>query len=313
MSFMQIVRGFHNLEPDSKGCVVTIGNFDGVHIGHRMLLDRLFEKSEELGLPSTLVTFEPQPREFFAGEKVPARLSRFREKITLLEATTLDRLICLPFNEKTQNVPAEWFTEDFLSRALNIQYLLVGDDFRFGKNREGDFSLLEKTGTQKGFEVERAKTLELAGERVSSSRVRAALNDGNFELAEALLGRPYFIMGRIVYGRQLGRELGVPTANIRLQRYRSALEGVYSVSVDGLEEGALPGIANIGIRPTVGGKEPLLEVHLFDYSREIYGHLISVRFHQKIRNEKQFSSIDELKNQIEKDIEHSRDWFRSRV
>ena len=310
---MEIVRGFHNLKPDTKGCVVTIGNFDGVHLGHRMLLERVFEKSNELNLPSALITFEPQPREFFAGEKVPARLSRFREKVTLLQNTELERLICLPFNEKTQNAPAAWFTEDFLFKALKTQYLLVGDDFRFGKGREGDFNLLEKTGKENGFEVERAKTLEFEGERVSSSRVREALSGGNFELAEALLGRSYFIMGRVVYGRQLGRQLGVPTANIRLQRYRSALEGVYSVSVEGLEESAMPGIANIGIRPTVGGKEPLLEVHLFDYSREIYGSLISVTFHQKIREERKFSSIDELKNKIEKDIEHSQSWFRSRV
>ena len=310
---MEIVRGFYNLKPDTKGCVVTIGNFDGVHLGHRMLLERVFEKSNELNLPSALITFEPQPREFFAGEKVPARLSRFREKVTLLQNTELERLICLPFNEKTQNAPATWFTEDFLFKALKTQYLLVGDDFRFGRGREGDFDLLERTGKEKGFEVERAKTLEFEGERVSSSRVREALGGGNFGLAEALLGRPYFIMGRVVYGRQLGRQLGVPTANIRLQRYRSALEGVYSVSVEGLEESAMPGIANIGIRPTVGGKEPLLEVHLFDYSREIYGSLISVTFHQKIREERQFSSIDELKNQIEKDIEHSQSWFRSRV
>ena len=310
---MKIVRGFHNLKPDSTGCVVTIGNFDGVHLGHRMLLERLFEKSKELNLPSGLITFEPQPREFFAGEKVPARLSRFREKVILLQNTELERLICLPFNEKTQNAPAEWFTEDFLFKALNTQYLLVGDDFRFGRGREGDFNLLEKTSAEKGFEVERAKTLEYQGERVSSSRVRKALSDGDFDLAESLLGRPYFIMGRVVYGRQLGRQLGVPTANIRLQRYRSALEGVYSVSVDGLEESAMPGIANIGIRPTIGGKEPLLEVHLFDYSRDIYGSLISVTFHNKIRDEQQFSSIDELKNQIEKDIAHSRDWFKSRV
>ena len=216
---------------------------------------------------------------------MPARLSRFREKVTLLQNTELERLICLPFNEKTQNAPAAWFTEDFLFKAFKTQYLLVGDDFRFGKGREGDFNLLEKTGKENGFEVERAKTLEFEGERVSSSRVREALSGGNFELAEALLGRSYFIMGRVVYGRQLGRQLGVTTANIRLQRYRSALEGVYSVSVEGLEESAMPGIANIGIRPTVGGKEPLLEVHLFDYSREIYGSLISVTFHQKIREE----------------------------
>ena len=308
---MEIVRGFHNLKPNAKGCVVTIGNFDGVHLGHKMLLDRLFLKSSEFNAPSVLVTFEPQPREFFAGEKVPARLSRFREKVTILSKTELDQLICLPFNEKTQSVPANWFTEDFLSGALNTKYLLVGDDFRFGRGREGDFELLEKAGSEKGFEVERAQTLEFEGERISSSRVRESLANGDFELAKALMGRPYSIMGRVVYGRQLGRQLGVPTANVRLQRYRSALEGVYSVSVDGLDVGRKNGIANIGIRPTVGGKEPLLEVHLFDFSGDIYGQLISVTFHQKIRDEQQFASIELLKAQIEKDIVQSQDWFLS--
>lgn len=306
---MQIIRGFHNLKESIAGSAVTIGNFDGVHLGHRMLLDRLLNKSSELKLPSYLVTFEPQPREFFAGEKVPARLTRFREKVSILSATGLQNLICLPFNETTQNVPASWFTEDFLCDALKTRYLLVGDDFRFGRGREGDFDLLERTGINKGFDVERAQTLEFKKERVSSSRVRQALGDGDFDLAEGLLGRPYFIMGRVVYGRQLGRQLGVPTANVRLQRYRAALEGVYSVSVEGLADQAVRGIANIGIRPTVGGKEPLLEVHLFDFSKDIYGRLISVTFHKKIREEQQFGSIEELKNQIQRDIKLSRDWF----
>ena len=188
---------------------------------------------------------------------------------------------------------------------------MVGDDFRLGRGREGDFELLEKAGSEKGFEVERAQTLEFEGERISSSRVRESLANGDFELAKALMGRPYSIMGRVVYGRQLGRQLGVPTANVRLQRYRSALEGVYSVSVDGLDVGRKNGIANIGIRPTVGGKEPLLEVHLFDFSGDIYGQLISVTFHQKIRDEQQFASIELLKAQIEKDIVQSQDWFLS--
>ena len=306
---MQIIRGFHNLKESIAGSAVTIGNFDGVHLGHRMLLDRLLNKSSELKLPSYLVTFEPQPREFFAGEKVPARLTRFREKVSILSATGLQNLICLPFNETTQNVPASWFTEDFLCDALKTRYLLVGDDFRFGRGREGDFDLLERTGINKGFDVERAQTLEFKEERVSSSRVRQALGDGDFDLAEGLLGRPYFLMGRVVYGRQLGRQLGVPTANVRLQRYRAALEGVYSVSVEGLADQAVRGIANIGIRPTVGGKEPLLEVHLFDFSKDIYGRLISVTFHKKIREEQQFGSIEELKNQIQRDIKLSRDWF----
>lgn len=302
---MEIIHGIYSLKPEHKGCVLTIGNFDGVHHGHRMLLDHLFAKSKELGVPSMLLTFEPQPREYFAGAKVPARLTRFREKITLLCRTELDRVLCVPFNEAMRNTTAEWVIEELLNNRLGIKYIVVGDDFRFGKDQQGDYEALKAAGDRLGFGVSHMGTLTFEHERVSSSRIREVLASGDFTLAEKLLGHPYFIMGRVVYGRQLGRQLGVPTANIRLQRYRAALEGVYAVRVEGLDK-EYDGVANIGVRPTVDGKEPLLEVHLFDFSGDLYGKLLSVRFVRKIRDEQAFDGLDALKAQIHQDMEQAR-------
>lgn len=308
---MEIIRGIHNIRPDHFGSVVTIGKFDGVHHGHRMLLAHLNAKRDELGVPSLLITFEPLPREFFAGDR-PARLTRFREKIMLLCETGLDRVLCLPFNEQMRMVSAEMVIEDFLVRRLGARYVVVGDNFRFGRNREGDYDMLKAAGDRLGFGVSHLGTLTFDHDRISSSRVREALAAGNFGLAERLLGHEYFIMGRVIYGRQLGRTLGVPTANVPLHRYRAALEGVYAVEVMGLGEDRHQGIANIGVRPTVDGKVPLLEVHLFDFDRDIYGALISVVFKHKIRDERPFESLDALRTQIEADIGEARAWFRQR-
>lgn len=305
---MEIVRGLHNLKPRHRGCVLTIGNFDGVHRGHQLLLSHLIDKGEELAVPTTLMTLEPAPREFFAGETVPARLTRFREKVTLLEPTGLDRIVCLPFNEQIASIPAEWIVEELMHNRLGIRYVVVGDDFRFGKGAAGDYRMLEEAGARLGFEVSHIGTLSMDDERVSSTRIRECLADGNFALAEELLGHSYFIMGRVVYGRQLGRTLGVPTANIQLQRYRAALEGVYAVEVRGLDRD-YHGVANIGIRPTVDGKEPLLEVHIFDFDQDIYGRLITVEFRHKIRDERTFDGLDALKAQIHYDLETAREWF----
>ena len=302
MASMEIIHGIYSLKPGHRGCVLTIGNFDGVHYGHRMLLDHLLAKSQELGVPSMLLTFEPQPREFFAGSMVPARLTRFREKICLLADTGLDRVLCLPFNEQTRNISAQWVVDVLLHELLGIRYIVVGDDFRFGKDQRGDYNMLKEAGDKYGFGVSHIGTLTFDHERISSSRIREVLAAGNFELAEKLLGHPYFIMGRVVYGRQLGRQLGVPTANIRLQRYRAALDGVYAVRVNGLEK-RYDGVANIGIRPTVDGREPLLEVHLFDFDGDIYGRLLSVQFVRKIRDEQTFDGLESLKAQIHADIE----------
>lgn len=309
MPAMEIIHGIYSLKPEHKGCVLTVGNFDGVHHGHRLLLGHLFAKSQELGVPSMLLTFEPQPREFFAGSKVPARLTRFREKITLLEQTELDRVLCLPFNDATRNTSAEWVIDVLLTELLGIRYIVVGDDFRFGKDQLGDYAMLKEAGDECGFGVSHIGTLTFEHERISSSRIREVLAEGDFELAEQLLGHPYFIMGRVVYGRQLGRTLGVPTANIRLQRYRAAVDGVYAVKVQGLDR-EYEGVANIGIRPTVDGKEPLLEVHVFDFEGDIYGELLTVQFVKKIRDEKAFDGLDALKAQIHADIEEVRELFR---
>lgn len=306
---MEIINGVHNLNASHRGNVVTMGNFDGVHKGHQVLLQRLSEKARELGVASLLVTFEPQPREYFAGAEVPPRLTRLREKAVLLKRTGLDRLLLLPFNERTARTPPRWITHHLFHELLDAKYVLIGDDFRFGRDRQGDFKAIKRAGEELGYGVDHLGTLVHEEQRISSTRVRQALAAGNFELATQLLGQEYFIMGRVVYGRQLGRQLGVPTANIRLQRYKAALEGVYCVSVEGVDEQIYRGIANIGVRPTVDGKEPLLEVHVFDYSGNLYGQLLTIRFKKKLRNEQAFASIDELKIQIDRDIAEARQWF----
>ena len=308
---MEIIRGLHNITARHKGCVLTIGTFDGLHHGHQMLLSHLKAKSEELNYPNLLVTFEPQPREYFQGAVVPARLTRFREKVTILRGLTLDRLLYIPFNERTRIIPAKDLIEGLLVDTLDVQYLVVGDDFQFGEGARGNYEMLKEAGDRFGFGVSHMGTLKFEHGRISSSRVRDALSLGDFDLADKLLGRPYFIMGRVVYGRQLGRRLGVPTANIRLQRYRAALEGVFAVTVTGLDQ-QYEGIANIGVRPTVDGKEPLLEVHIFDFDEEIYGKLLTVTFLSKVRDERKFDGLDSLKNQIAQDISETREWFAKR-
>lgn len=309
---MEIIKGIHNIQPRHHGCVATMGNFDGVHRGHQVLLAELVDKGQQLGVPSVLITFEPQPREFFAGSQVPPRLTRLREKVKLLQETGLDRLVLLPFNDNTAQTPAQWITDDLLHQRLGVQHVIVGDDFRFGRDREGNFDFIRAQGEKLGYGVSHLDTLSLAEERVSSTRVRAVLAAGDFAQAEQLLGHEYFIMGRVVYGRQLGRQLGVPTANIRLQRYKAALEGVYCVTVEGIAgQSFYTGIANIGVRPTVDGKEPLLEVHVFDYTGNLYGQLLTIRFKRKLRDEQTFASIDALKAQIDNDIEDARDWFKT--
>lgn len=309
---MEIIRGFHNIRPEHRGCVATIGNFDGVHLGHQMMLKRLIAKSAELGVPSLLITFEPLPREYFQRGELPPRLTRFREKITLLAKTRLDRVLCIPFNEALAKVPAEQIIDDLLVGLLGIRFVLVGDDFRFGAGAAGSYQLLKDKGEDHGFGVNEMDTLALDEKRVSSTRVREALGKGDFGLAQELLGYSYFIMGRVVHGRKLGRQLGVPTANIRLQRYKAALEGVYAVRVSGLDK-AYTGMANIGVRPTVEGKEPLLEVHIFGFSGDIYGRLLRVTFEYKLRDEQKFDGLDALKAQLQADMEHSQDWFRRQI
>ena len=298
---MEVIRGMHNIRARHRGCVATIGNFDGVHLGHQALLASLAEQGRALALPTQVITFEPQPREFFEGREVPARLTRLREKLALLEQEGVDRVLLLPFDARLAALSAQDVIQRILVDGLAIRHLLVGDDFRFGRGREGDTEMLRAAGVRHGFGLGDLDTQLVDGERVSSTRVRAALAAGDLELAERLLGHAYFIMGRVVYGRRLGRELGTPTVNIPLQRYRAALEGVYAVEVDGLGE-RLQGVANIGVRPTIGGREPLLEVHLFGYSGDAYGALLTTHFRHRIRDEWKFESLDALKARIAVDL-----------
>lgn len=306
---MEIIRGMYNLRPRHHGAVVTIGNFDGVHLGHQAILGQVIRRARELGRPSMLICFEPQPKEFFDAFNAPARLTRFREKVELLAGLGLELVLCLPFNEKTRAMTAQGFV-DLLARDIRLSGLYVGDDFRFGADRSGDFATLEAAGKTYRFDVTDTNTLTFEDLRVSSTRIRERLTAGDFEGAEAMLGHPYAITGRVMYGRQLGRQLDAPTANIQLHRYRAPIEGVYAVEVDGLGD-RLRGVANVGVRPTLNeaNVKPILEVHVFDFNENIYGRCMKVLFRHKIRDEQKFAGIDELKAQIQRDIGAARDWF----
>jgi riboflavin kinase/FMN adenylyltransferase len=303
------IRGLHNLRPWHRGCVATIGSFDGVHLGHQAILRQLRQSAEAQGVPSVVIVFEPQPHEFFSGQQAPARLMRLREKVQALFAAGVDRVLCLQFNETLRSLSAQTFIERILVQGLGIRHLVVGDDFRFGCDRRGDFALLQEAGRQWGFSVSDTCTLLLHGERVSSTRIRGLLEQGEFALAEELLGRPYSITGRVTYGQQLGRKLGVPTANIHLRRYRSPLQGVFAVSAQ-LGERSFQGVANVGVKPTVNGTgKPVLEVHLFDFSEVIYGSSVAVTFHRKLRDEQKFASLEALQAQLQVDIQQAKRLF----
>ncbi|SDH09850.1 bifunctional riboflavin kinase/FAD synthetase [Propionivibrio dicarboxylicus] len=305
---MLVFRGFSR--PAPAPTVLTIGNFDGVHLGHRALLRKLKDHAAATGLMPAVLTFEPHPREFFAPDKAPTRLSSLREKLELIAAEGIDFACIGRFNAALASMDAEAFVERLLVDALRVGHLIVGDDFRYGAGRRGDFALLETLGRRHGFTVEALGGVQQDGLRLSSSAVRHALADGRMEDAARFLGRPYVIDGRVVRGQQLGRHLGVPTANIRVKHRRPALGGVYAVSVDGLPDGPHRGIANIGYRPSVDNTtRALLEVHLFDLDRDLYGAHLSVRFLHKIRDERKFADLDALKHQISEDLLSARQYF----
>jgi riboflavin kinase/FMN adenylyltransferase len=309
---MEIVRGVANLKPHHRGSVVTIGNFDGVHRGHQALLGQIRQKSDELGVPSMLVCFEPQPKEYFDEFNAPARLTRFREKVLLLEEYGVDIVFCMKFNDVTRNMHPDTFTE-LLGEKIGVSALFVGDDFHFGQDRHGNFETLVNAGKRYGFEVSNLRTMTLGDDRVSSTRIRECLAAGEFAEAEALLGHSYSIMGKVVYGRQLGRTLDAPTANIQLHRYRAPIRGVYAVEMEGLDR-RYQGVANVGVRPTLNEAvmKPALEVHLFDYAGNLYGRNVEVIFRHKIRDEKKFSGLDELKGAIAADIQSAKTYFAQR-
>jgi len=307
---MELIRGLHNLRPWHRGCVATIGAFDGLHLGHQRVLAHLKAEGRARGLPTVVIVFEPLPREYFAPVQAPARLMSFREKCIALEGLGIDRVLRIHFDNRFSQMPAESFIQQVFVEGLDIRFMMAGDDLRFGRDREGDFRLLKSAGQRWGFEVTEADTCELDGERVSSTRIRKALEAGDFALAERLLGRPYAISGKVVYGQQLGRTLGAPTANLQLHRLRAAMSGVYAVEVAGLGDALVQGVANVGTRPTVDDRvKAILEVHLLDFNQTIYGKHIEVFFRKKMRDERKFASLDALKEQIGRDVDAARAWF----
>lgn len=305
---MRVFRG--HSRPVPAPVVLAIGNFDGVHLGHAALLRRLAEIASQDGLAPTVLTFEPHPREFFAPASAPARLTTLREKLELLAEYGASQAMICPFNAAFAALSADEFIEQVLVRGCQVRHLIIGDDFRFGCGRSGDFALLQAAGLRHGFTVEAMGSVTIDGERVSSSAVRESLAAGNMERAARLLGRPYIIDGQVSHGDKIGRQLGFATANIRIRHNPLPMTGVFAVEVGGLGERPLPGVANLGIRPTVGGTRPLLEVHLFDFDRDIYGAHISVRFVHKLRDEQRFPNFDALKAQIAADAAAARAFFK---
>ncbi|WP_020563185.1 bifunctional riboflavin kinase/FAD synthetase [Methylosarcina fibrata] len=307
---MRLIRGLSQLEPFKNGCVLTIGNFDGVHLGHREVIKKLSERSKELGCPAVAMIFEPQPLEYFLEDNAPSRLMRLREKVLAFSALPVDHLVIVRFNRYLANCEAEQFINDILIKKLNVRHLVIGDDFHFGKARRGNFAMLKEKGKLLGFTVEDTGSFQLADLRVSSTKIRDALSEGDLALAERLLGHSYSVCGRVAHGEKRGRTLGYPTANIKLLRKNTPIHGVFAVIMTGIDSRAIHGIANVGTRPTVdGGSKVILETHLFDFDEEIYGHYVEVHFKQKIRDEMRFTSLALLKTQIEKDVAQTKKIF----
>ncbi len=306
---MQLIRGIHNLRLAHRGSVATIGNFDGVHLGHQAVIKRLIEKADELDLPSVVITFEPLPREFLAPATASQRLTRLRERLAAFQCLHVDRVLCLKFDSKLARMSAREFIDRILVAGLDVHYVVLGDDFRFGREREGNFKLLQAAGRQHGFHVVTMPTFTINGERVSSTRVRQALQHGDLSLAARLLGRPYAFCGRVRRGDRLGRTLGYPTANLKLTQPLPPVQGIFAVAVHGLEHDPLRGVASIGNRPTVNGVDYRLEVYLLDFEQDIYGRHLQVELKHKIRDEMRFASLEAMKQQIARDIIAVRKYF----
>lgn len=302
---MELIRGIHNIKSQHRGCVLTIGKFDGIHKGHQAVLANLVEKAKALALPSAVMVFEPQPEEVFSPAQAPARLSRLRDKYEALKALGIDRLICVNFSKKFASQSPEQFVVDLLINHLGVNFLVVGDDFRFGHKRQGDFEYLQQAAKQFNFDVVSTQSFRVDNSRISSTAVRDALSSGNFEKAKNMLGRPFSISGKVVHGEKNGRTIGFPTANILLRRHKTPLHGVFAVRV--LWQGAwLKGVANLGSRPTLAGQKLQLETHVFDFSEDLYGQRLHVEFISKIRDETKFDSFEQLKQQIKEDAKLAR-------
>lgn len=307
-----LIRDFYNIKAKHLGCVITIGNFDGVHVGHKSLIEKLKKLSATLDTTSLVMTFEPQPLEYFNPDSCVPRLTRLREKFHHLAKTGVDAVLVSRFNSVFAKKSADMFLKEILVDRLKIKAILVGEDFRFGYKREGDIDLLKKMGERYGFLVNIMPNVMLHEERVSSTSIRKALLNADQGYAEQLLGRPFTMMGRIVYGSQLGRQLGFPTANIYLHRKATPIKGIYIVRLYGISEKGLPGVANVGVRPTIGGTRILLEVYLFNFNQNIYGKYVTVEFCKKLREEVRFANLELLKNQMVLDANDASNYFVER-
>jgi riboflavin kinase/FMN adenylyltransferase len=308
---MQIHRGVPT-PSERVPCALTIGNFDGVHRGHQALLQQVVAAAKARSITSAVMTFEPHPREFFAPQAAPARVANLRDKITALRACGIERVFVMHFNRSLASMSAEAFIDDVLVRGCDTRWLAVGDDFRFGSRRAGDVALLRARADRGGYEVAQLATVTEGAERVSSSSVRAALLEGDLQQAQRLLGRPYSISGRVLHGAKLGRTIGFPTLNLRIAHKRPAVHGVFAVRVFGIDDRAWPGVASVGLRPTISQSGRwLLEVHLFDFAESIYGRLVRVEFVQRLRDEEKFGTLDQLTEAIRNDAAQARALFGS--
>jgi riboflavin kinase / FMN adenylyltransferase len=302
---MRLIRGLSGWEGRNTGCAVTIGTYDGLHLGHQALLARLKEHATRLGKPAVVLTFEPMPREYLAPKDPPARLTSLRERWRILSPRQLEYLWVLRFGEALRNLSAEGFAQ-WLARELAPHVVVVGHDFRFAKHGEATASMLAQAGARLGFEVDVLPPVMLDGERISSSGVRAALACGDFARARCLLGRPWSMRARVMQGRGLGRDLGFPTANLALERRRAPVAGIFAVRVAGVASAPLAGVASLGTRPTVDGTQALLEAHVFDFNGDLYGREIEVEFVAKLRDEERFATLDALTTQMQRDAAEAR-------
>lgn len=307
---MELIRGLHNISPRHHGCVLTIGNFDGVHLGHQAVLAKVKAIAQQLQLPSCVMLFEPQPLELFAGDAAPARLTRFREKYQALARLGIDRLLVVNFTPAFAAWQPQQFIHQLLMQKLGVQHLIVGDDFRFGNNRSGSFDMLALASEQYQFGLSSTSSLVLGQQRISSTLIRQALQHDELARAEQMLGRPFSLTGRVRHGRKLGRDLGFPTANVFLYRRKLPVSGVYAISAH-TTYGCFFGVANIGHRPTVQGQRQQLEAHLFDFKGDLYGSQIEVFLQLKLRSEQRFDSVPALQQQIAIDVAAAKHFFNS--
>jgi len=309
---MRLIRHLKNAEELKNGCVLTIGNFDGVHLGHKMMLSELLKLASTLNLPAVVMCFEPQPVEYFRGQDAPARISTARDKIVQLSKTGVNVLYLVPFDEAMATMSAQFFV-DSLYNELKVKSVVIGDDFCFGKNRQGDFNFLQKAGLDYGFTVQRFNSFKVSEQRVSSTLIREALENGALEKAAEFLGRRFEVSGRVMHGQKRGRELGYPTANIRVKNRKTPIKGVFAVTIT-VESGLVyEGVANVGTRPSIEDVTAvLLEAHLFDFSGNLYGQRVTVTFYKKLRQEKKFDSLEHLKKQISEDAEQAKTYFNKK-